>query len=85
MELAGSIVTMDWVDRARCRGLDPDQFFVRGAAQGRKVARICGECPVRDTCLEYALANQIEFGIWGGTTERQRRALVRQRMALQVA
>lgn len=69
---------LEWQQRARCRGLDPDQFFVRGAARSRPVLRICERCPVRQQCLEYAVANGVEFGIWGGTTERQRRALSRQ-------
>ena len=68
-----------WMAWARCRGLEPDQFFVRGAAQGRRVALVCGDCPVRPQCLGYALDNGIEHGIWGGLTERQRRALLVER------
>lgn len=66
-----------WTERARCRGLDPDQFFVRGAAESRQAVKVCNRCEVRQTCLQYALDNDIEYGIWGGLTERQRRALVR--------
>jgi len=71
---------MEWVTRANCRGRDPEQFFVRGAVAARQVVRICASCPVRQQCLEYALDNGIEHGIWGGLTERQRRVVAR-RMA----
>ncbi len=67
-----------WVARARCRGGDPDDLFVRGAAQ-RKAATICRHCPVQLECGADALDNRVEFGVWGGgLTERQRRALLRQ-------
>jgi WhiB family redox-sensing transcriptional regulator len=68
---------IEWVAKARCLSRDPDDLFVRGAAQ-RKATNICRECPVVSECLADALDNQMEFGIWGGLTERQRRALLRQ-------
>jgi WhiB family redox-sensing transcriptional regulator len=68
---------MAWLSKARCRSTDPDEFFVRGAAQ-RKAAVICRHCPVVAECLAYALGNQMEFGVWGGLTERQRRVLLKQ-------
>ena len=66
-----------WVAKARCRGTDPDDLFVRGAAQ-RKAAVICRHCPVITECGADALDNRVEFGVWGGMTERQRRALLKQ-------
>jgi WhiB family redox-sensing transcriptional regulator len=66
-----------WVAKALCRSTDPDQLFVRGAAQ-RKAAVICRHCPVVVECGADALDNRVEFGVWGGMTERQRRALLRQ-------
>ncbi len=66
-----------WVSRALCRSADPDQLFVRGAAQ-RKAAVICRHCPVMMECGADALDNRVEFGVWGGMTERQRRALLKQ-------
>lgn len=66
-----------WVSKALCRSADPDELFVRGAAQNR-AALICRECDVVAECLADALDNRIEFGVWGGMTERQRRKLIRQ-------
>lgn len=65
-----------WVSRALCRTGDPDGLFVRGAAQ-RKAAAICRHCPVILECGAEALDNRVEWGVWGGMTERQRRALLR--------
>ncbi len=68
---------LEWVSQARCRSVNPDELFVRGAAQ-RKAATICRHCPVQLECGADALDNRVEFGVWGGMTERQRRALLRQ-------
>lgn len=64
--------------RAKCREIDPDALFVQGAAQNR-AKLICRGCPVRTQCLAEALDGRIEFGVWGGMTERERRALLRRR------
>jgi WhiB family transcriptional regulator, redox-sensing transcriptional regulator len=66
-----------WVSGARCRSTDPDEMFVLGAAQ-RKAAVICRHCPVMAECAAEALDNRMEFGVWGGMTERQRRTLLKQ-------
>ncbi|MDT7742058.1 MAG: WhiB family transcriptional regulator, redox-sensing transcriptional regulator [Actinomycetota bacterium] len=71
-------VTRDWRHRARCRGEDPDTLFVQGAQQ-RDVREVCKACPVRTECLAHALDNRIRFGVWGGMTERERRALLKRR------
>lgn len=68
----------DWPAQAACRGADPDLLFVQGAAQNR-VKSMCAGCVVRTECLADALDNEIEFGVWGGMTERERRALLRKR------
>jgi WhiB family transcriptional regulator, redox-sensing transcriptional regulator len=73
-----SVQTGDWRRRAACRDGDPDRLFVRGAAQ-REAKLVCFGCPVRTECLAEALDNRIEFGVWGGMTERERRALLRRR------
>jgi WhiB family transcriptional regulator, redox-sensing transcriptional regulator len=70
----------DWRDHAACRRLDPDLFFpvsTSGASlpQIETARRICGRCPVLTACLRWALdAGQVS-GIWGGTTEEDRRAM----------
>ncbi len=67
----------EWVSQAQCLSADPDELFVRGAAQ-RKAAAVCRNCPVMAQCRAEALDNQVEWGIWGGMTERQRRKLRKQ-------
>ena len=69
---------VDWRISASCRDEDPDGLFVRGKEQ-RKAKLVCIACPVRTECLAEALDGRIEFGFWGGMTERERRALLRRR------
>ncbi|GLZ52892.1 WhiB family transcriptional regulator [Actinomycetospora sp. NBRC 106378] len=70
--------TRNWRREARCRHEDPDTLFVQGAQQ-RDVREVCRACPVRTECLAHALDNRIKFGVWGGMTERERRALLKRR------
>jgi WhiB family redox-sensing transcriptional regulator len=72
------MMNVDWTAQAACRTADPDTLFVQGAAQNRAKV-ICASCEVRTECLADALDNRVEFGVWGGMTERERRALLRQR------
>lgn len=72
-----------WRASAACRNEDPDELFVRGGAEQRKVKMVCMGCPVRTECLAEALDNRINFGVWGGMTERERRALLRRRPGVQ--
>src|ERR1043165_4701634 len=67
-----------WANVALCKKSAPDELFVRGAEQ-HKAKVVCGACPVRAECLAEALDNQIEWGVWGGLTEREGRALLRSR------
>jgi WhiB family redox-sensing transcriptional regulator len=68
----------EWSARAACSQADPDVLFVSGAAQNR-AKQVCMGCPVRVECLADALDSHVEFGVWGGMTERERRALLRRR------
>jgi WhiB family transcriptional regulator, redox-sensing transcriptional regulator len=68
----------NWRVAARCRTADAEGLFVTGARQ-REARAICRTCPVRTECLAHALDHRIEFGVWGGMTERERRALLRAR------
>lgn len=65
-----------WVSKALCRETDPDDLFVRGSAQ-REAAVICRHCPVMRQCAADALDNKVEYGVWGGMTERHRRRLLK--------
>ncbi|TWE10026.1 WhiB family transcriptional regulator [Rudaeicoccus suwonensis] len=69
----------NWPSRAVCRaGASPDELFAEGAAQ-QTAKIICQRCPVVAECLADALDNRTEYGVWGGMTERERRALLRRR------
>lgn len=79
----------DWLDHAACRYCDPELFFpdsnVRPArAQVEAAKKVCRGCSVRGTCLSWALDHGQEAGIWGGTTEQERRQLRRHRPAERV-
>lgn len=68
----------DWAQQGACGKSDPDALFVQGAAQ-QIAKQICMGCPVIAECLADALDNRTEFGVWGGMTERERRALLKRR------
>ncbi|MEO6084190.1 MAG: WhiB family transcriptional regulator [Umezawaea sp.] len=65
----------DWQERALCAQTDPEAFFPEKGGSTREAKRICLGCEVRSECLEYALAHDERFGIWGGLSERERRKL----------
>jgi WhiB family redox-sensing transcriptional regulator len=69
----------DWLASGRCRDMPVETFFPSDGAGVEAARRICAACPVKEPCREYALANRIAQGVWGGTSERQRRRLVRSR------
>lgn len=66
----------DWALQAKCRGME-DALFVEASEQ-KRARSVCAGCPVRSECLAEALDNRIEWGVWGGMTERERRLLLRQ-------
>ena len=66
-----------WVLRASCRGVDPALFFPSTDDDPSEALATWARCPVRQDCLEYALDARERYGIWGGTTERERRRLIR--------
>jgi WhiB family redox-sensing transcriptional regulator len=67
----------DWQKRALCAQTDPEAFFPEKGGSTREAKRMCQGCDVKNECLEYALAHDERFGIWGGVSERERRALKR--------
>jgi len=75
-----TVVTADWYAHAACRHADPRLFFPAGdgaseVATTERAKRVCAGCPVRDACLDWALACGAKIGVWGGTTEGERRVL----------
>ena len=68
-----------WRQRGACNGLDPGVFFPETEELAEEAKAICAQCGVRVSCLEYALAVRERDGVWGGTTERERRRIIRQR------
>lgn len=70
---------LDWQAHARCTEVDPEIFFPERGGSSKAARAVCAQCSVRAQCLEYALNNKEQFGIWGGTSERERRRLRRER------
>ena len=64
-----------WQERGLCAQTDPEAFFPEKGGSTREAKKVCLTCDVRQECLEYALANDERFGIWGGLSERERRKL----------
>lgn len=69
----------EWMDRAACRYANPELFFPSCGENIGEAKRICATCPVRKQCLDHALRERIEHGVWGGLSERSRRELRRKR------
>lgn len=70
----------DWQRHASCRGLMPDLFFsydgesrLSRARRERAAVEVCTRCPVRPQCRHHALTYREQYGVWGGTTENDRR------------
>jgi WhiB family transcriptional regulator, redox-sensing transcriptional regulator len=70
---------VDWQAKARCTDVDPEIFFPERGGSSKAARAVCSDCEVKPQCLEYALNNKEQFGIWGGTSERERRRLRRER------
>jgi len=68
----------DWKQWGLCAQTDPEAFFPEKGGSTREAKRVCFACEVRQECLEYAVAHDERFGIWGGLSERERRRLRRQ-------
>ncbi|MEV5319913.1 WhiB family transcriptional regulator [Streptomyces sp. NPDC052687] len=72
----------NWRERAECRNEDPDLFFPIGTSgpalmQTEQAKAVCRRCPVREPCLQWALDTDQSIGVWGGTSETERRTLKR--------
>ncbi len=69
----------EWMAEGKCTDIPPSTFFPSDGVGVDMARKICHDCPVREPCLEYALINRIDHGVWGGTSERERRRILRQR------
>ena len=69
----------EWMARGTCAQQTPSTFFPSDGVGVEVARRICADCPVKQPCLEYALANRIDHGVWGGTSERERRRILKRR------
>jgi WhiB family redox-sensing transcriptional regulator len=69
----------EWMRYGKCREVKPATFFPSDGVGVDIARRLCAECPVKEPCLEYALVERIDHGIWGGASERERRRILRRR------
>ena len=75
LDADGEEGALSWQERSLCAQTDPEAFFPEKGGSTREAKKVCVGCEVRSECLEYALANDERFGIWGGLSERERRRL----------
>ena len=73
----------DWSDFALCRGVDPSLFHpdigADSASCSQAAKEVCAQCPVVEACLDYALTNREDIGVWGGTSPRERKRILKRR------
>lgn len=82
-------MTVDWRTHAACRDTDPELFFPIGTTgpaidQIESAKEVCVGCMARDNCLDFAIATNQDSGVWGGTTEEERRTIRRRLRAAQL-
>ena len=75
----------EWMARGLCTAIPPSTFFPSDGAGVEAARKICADCPVRAECLEHALVNRIDHGVWGGCSERERRRILKRRRTGQEA
>ncbi|HUF34055.1 MAG TPA: WhiB family transcriptional regulator [Acidimicrobiales bacterium] len=68
-----------WMTEGSCRNEPPERFFPSDGVGVEVARRICASCPVQEPCLEYALVQRIDHGVWGGASERERRRILKRR------
>jgi WhiB family transcriptional regulator, redox-sensing transcriptional regulator len=75
----------EWMAYGNCSDGDPSLFFPSDGVGVEIARRVCADCPVKEPCLEYALRNRIDHGVWGGASERERRRILKRRRLAAVA
>ena len=68
-----------WMARGLCRDITPAVFFPSDGVGVDRARKICATCSVKAECLEFALDHRIDHGVWGGTSERERRRILKRR------
>ena len=76
-----TLIDDNWWDRAACLCVDDEAFFPERGGSTYEAKKLCKICPVKDECLEYALERDESWGVWGGTSEKERRKLKRATVA----
>jgi WhiB family redox-sensing transcriptional regulator len=71
-----------WMSRGNCAEQPPATFFPSDGVGVEIARKICATCPVKEPCLEYALEQRIDHGVWGGCSERERRRILKRRRDL---
>jgi len=71
--------TTSWMADGNCRNYPPATFFPSDGVGVDRARKICATCPVSTPCLEYALEQHIDHGVWGGCSERERRRIIKRR------
>ena len=69
----------EWMADGKCRNYPAEVFFPRDGVGVIRAQKICATCPVVKECLEFALANHVDHGVWGAKSERERRRVARSR------
>lgn len=69
----------EWMVKGNCRDEPPSRFFPSDGVGVEVARRICAGCPVKSPCLEYALEQRVDHGVWGGASERERRRILKRR------
>ena len=71
----------DWMATGLCADKPPSLFFPSDGVGVDVARKICADCPVKEPCLEYAIRNRVDHGVWGGCSERERRRIIKRRRA----
>ena len=82
---AGAMADRAWMEDALCAQTDPDIFYPEKGGSTAPATSVCNNCSVRAQCLEYAVSNDIRHGIWGGTSDNDRKRIARERRLSRVA
>ncbi|MBM7824884.1 WhiB family redox-sensing transcriptional regulator [Arcanobacterium pluranimalium] len=73
------LADLSWMEDALCAQTDPDIFYPEKGGSTAPATSVCNSCSVRAECLDYAVTNDIRHGIWGGTSDNDRKRMSRER------